>query len=160
MSSRPSRPQPGTSFSSGVATKRGHFQSMSAARRSPSGHTAGDGVPSTEAILYSVSGSDEPGKRGRKVYSSAMMAPTAHRSMGAVVDSGAQQHFGRAVPARADVVGVGRAGADLAGQAEVGELDEGPVVLAGDEEVLGLHVAVEEALAVHVGQAQQDLVAG
>ena len=40
------------------------------------------GVPSTEQILKSWSTSLLPGKRGRKVYTSAMMQPTAHRSTG------------------------------------------------------------------------------
>ena len=40
------------------------------------------GVPKTWQILKMVSISLEPGKRGLRVYSSAMMQPTAHWSMG------------------------------------------------------------------------------
>ena len=40
------------------------------------------GVPSTEHILKISSTSLEPGKRGLNVYISAVMQPTAQRSMG------------------------------------------------------------------------------
>ena len=55
-------------------------------------------------------------------------------------------------PSGGDVVGEGRGGADLSGEAEVGDLDG---VAAGRQDVLGLEVAVEEAQAVHVRQALQ-----
>ena len=40
------------------------------------------GVPSTEQILKISSTSLVPGKSGLSVYTSAMMQPTAHRSIG------------------------------------------------------------------------------
>ena len=40
------------------------------------------GVPNTEHILNIWSTSLEPGNKGRNVYSSAMMVPTAQISMG------------------------------------------------------------------------------
>ena len=64
---------------------------------------------------------------------------------GAGVVGGAQQDLGRAVPARAHVVRVGRRGADLARKPEVRDLNE---VRRGAEDVLRLEVAVEEAVPV------------
>ena len=55
--------------------------------------------------------------------------------------------LGRTVPTRRDVVRVRRAGPDLPRQAEVRQLD----AVARHEDVLRLHVAVEEAVLVHVG---------
>jgi hypothetical protein len=44
--------------------------------------TSSVGVPKTEQILCIWSGSLEPGKSGRNVYSSATMVPIAQTSMG------------------------------------------------------------------------------
>ena len=58
-------------------------------------------------------------------------------------------------PSGGDVVCEGGRGADLSGEAEVGDLDDvGPHA----EQVLRLHVAVEVAVFVHEGQALQNLI--
>eukprot|EP00967_Tisochrysis_lutea_P053031 scaffold65805_cov31-Tisochrysis_lutea.AAC.3 len=67
----------------------------------------------------------------------------------------AQQHLGRAVPSRGDIVGVGWLGADLSGQTEVSHLER----VSGDKHVLRLDVPVEEAVLVHVGERLQHLIA-
>mmetsp|Transcript_28252 Transcript_28252/g.71009 ORF Transcript_28252/g.71009 Transcript_28252/m.71009 type:complete len:405 (-) Transcript_28252:437-1651(-) len=71
-----------------------------------------------------------------------------------VVVRRAQEHLRRAVPARGDVVGVGRLGADLARQPKVRDLHR----VLGHQQVLRLHVAVEVAVLVDVRQALHDLV--
>lgn len=57
------------------------------------------------------------------------------------------------IPARGDVVGEGRARPDLPGESEVAELEDA----AGEEDIFGLEVAVEEAVLVHVGECAGEL---
>ena len=64
----------------GVAVNCGNLKFMAAASLKPSPHSRLSGVPKTEQILKISSISELPGKSGRKVYSSAMMQPTALQS--------------------------------------------------------------------------------
>ena len=70
-----------------------------------------------------------------------------------VVRRRAEEDLGRTVPPRRDILGVGRAGADLPGQPKVGNLAH----LALHQDVFRLDVAVEKRVGVHVVQALQDL---
>ena len=81
-------------------------------------------------------------------------APAGEGVDGRVVVLAAEQNFGGAVPPRAHVVGIGRPGADLPSQTVIGNLHRVPL----GEHVLGLNVAVEEAVLVHEGKALEDLV--
>lgn len=82
-----------------VGENWGNLKFMAAANLKPSGQSRLSGVPITEQILNTSSISELPGNRGRKVYNSAMMQPTAQISMGAeyMVDrkrtSGARYHL-------------------------------------------------------------------
>ena len=67
---------------------------------------------------------------------------------GCEVGDGADQH-----PAGSGVLGVG---ADGLGEAEVGDLDRAAVGLVGDEDVLRLHVAVDQAGPVGRGEGGDD----
>ena len=71
-----------------------------------------------------------------------------------VVVRRAQEDLRAAIPARRHVVGVGRTRANLARQPEVGDLDELGAVA---QQVLGLEVAMKEAVLVHVGEALHHL---
>ena len=65
-----------------------------------------------------------------------------------------QQALGGSVPTRGDVLCVRLLGVDAAARPEVGELD----VVLHEQDVLGLDVAVEDAVAVHVVDGLQQLV--
>ena len=65
-----------------------------------------------------------------------------------------EQTLRRAVPPRRDVLGVGLLRVDAAARAEVGELE----LVVRDQDVLRLDVAVEDAVAVHVVHALEQLV--
>ena len=67
---------------SGVGANCENRKFIAAASFSPSGQFCCVGVPRTDVILYSSSGSEEPGNSGRSVNSSAMIAPQANRSIG------------------------------------------------------------------------------
>ena len=76
---------------------------------------------------------------------------------GGGVHGASEQHLRGSVPPGGHVVGVGRSGADLPGQAEVRDLDQ---VRSHAEEVFGLHVPVEIAVLVHERQALEYLING
>jgi hypothetical protein len=57
------------------------------------------------------------------------------------------------IPAGGDVIGEGWSGADFASEAEIADLED--III--DEEVFGFHIAVEEAVLVHVGESAGDL---
>ena len=73
----------GINVESEVGENWGNLKFIAAANLNPSDHSFLSGVPMTEHILNISSISELPGNSGRKVYSSAMMQPTAHMSMGA-----------------------------------------------------------------------------
>jgi len=82
-------------------------------------------------------------------------APHAPHVDARAVLPAAEQDLRRPVPERDDFVGVGaQRDAEGAGQAEVGELE---VAFFVDEEVLGLEVAVQDAVGVAVADAVQEL---
>jgi hypothetical protein len=58
------------------------------------------------------------------------------------------------VPSGGDVVGEGRPRADLSGESQIAKL--GDVII--DEEVFRLHVSMEEAVLVHIGESAGDLI--
>jgi hypothetical protein len=58
------------------------------------------------------------------------------------------------VPSGGDVVGEGRPGADLPGESQIAKF--GDVII--DEEIFRLHVSMEEAVLVHIGESAGDLV--
>jgi hypothetical protein len=66
----------------GSHTQIGNLKFIADAKLSPSGHCSLSGVPRTAQILNIWSTSLLPGKRGRRVYVSAIIHPTAHRSIG------------------------------------------------------------------------------
>lgn len=69
----------------------------------------------------------------------------------------AEQDFGAAVPKRDDFVGVGAEGdAEGASETEVADLE---VAVFVDEEVLGLEIAVQDAVGVAVADSEEELVA-
>lgn len=64
------------------------------------------------------------------------------------IEEGRQEKRDRSQLPGGDVVRVWRVRTDLSGEAEVRDLDE---LGSAAKDVLGLHVAVEEAVAVHEG---------
>lgn len=75
---------------------------------------------------------------------------------GRIVRPAAQQHVGRPVPQRHNLVGKGvDRNAHCPGQAKVPELQDALLV---DEEILGLQVPVQNAVLVAVGDATQHLI--
>ena len=88
----------GISVEREVGENCGNLKFIAAANLNPSDHSFLSGVPMTEQILNISSISELPGNKGRNVYSSAMIQPTAQMSMGAeyIVErsrtSGARYH--------------------------------------------------------------------
>ena len=103
--------------------------------------------------LVLVGGAGEQGAAGVHLGHDAACAPDVDAS---VVGAGAKEDVGGAVPEGDDLVGEGVDGdAEGAGEAEVGEFE---LALGVDEEVLGLQVAVEDAVVVAEGDALEELM--
>mmetsp|Transcript_49067 Transcript_49067/g.118233 ORF Transcript_49067/g.118233 Transcript_49067/m.118233 type:complete len:227 (+) Transcript_49067:799-1479(+) len=93
--------------------------------------------------LVELVGAGEEGVEGEHLEHDAAHPPHVHL---VVVEAVGQQALGRAVPAGRDVLGVRLLRVDAAAAAEVGELE----LIVEHEDVLGLDVSVEDAVAVHV----------
>ena len=78
----------------------------------------------------------------------ARVGPAVDHQLGGQVGHGADQH-----PAGGGVLGVG---AHRLGETEVGDLDPAAVRLVGDQDVLGLHVAVDQPGPVGRGERRDD----
>ncbi len=111
-----------------------------------------DNLPEDLEDLVNLGVAREQGLAGAHLGKDAADRP--HVDAGGVL-AAAEQNLRGAVPEGDDLVGVGAQGdAERAGQAEVGELE---VALAVDQQVLGLEIAVQDAMAVAVAHARAQL---